>query len=120
MDRAYVWLGQLQMCGTCVWGGVIVVMGGLVIVILYIGPSAYEHLDHSSCTYFRLCPLPYSSLPLPPTTPHHHHHHHPQGPPNHWQARIHYFHWLKMKNLCVARMKAGQELCEMGGFTRLL
>ncbi len=47
-------------------------------------------------------------LPLLSFLPH-------QGTYNQWQARVHYYHWLKVKRQC-----QDQGFCEMGGFTRLL
>jgi len=38
-----------------------------------------------------------------------------QGFANHWQARIHYYWWKKQRDACLL-----QEVCDMGGFTRLL
>ena len=40
-----------------------------------------------------------------------------QGPAVHWQARVHYYWYKKIKGQCVA--KWGED-CQMGGFTRLL
>ena len=38
-----------------------------------------------------------------------------QGPATHWQSRVHYYWYKKMKNQCKKEAK-----CDMGGFTRIL